>query len=106
MKTKTIEVKTIYHIDIEFTDFDKIFREAATDNWRSQSELQNFNLQDTTIGNIRSCFKSLDGTSEQDYKNLRYVVRKLGFDSIENYGFYDKNKDVYKMIVYNNGADI
>jgi len=110
MKTKQIQVKTIYDIEIEFKDFTKIFTEAKNDPTRIDA-FQDFNLDDTTIGNLRDCFKNLsafcfDPRCEQACKDLRYIVRKLGFDNIENYGGFFKGKETYSITVSNNGADI
>ena len=110
MKTTAIEVKTIYHIRFNSADFSKIFMEAKNDVTRINA-FGNFDLEDTTIGNILNCFKSLGewnwGNIEkerQKTENIEYIVRKLGFDGIENFGFM-KDRE-YIMTVYNNGADI
>lgn len=110
MKTTQIRVKTIYSIEIEFSDFTEIFIKAKKDITRLHA-FEEFNLDDTTIGNLDKCFKSLNARCfsercKQACEDLEYIVRALKFDGIENYGFYDKNKNVYKLVVYNNGADI
>lgn len=107
----TIEVKTTYHIGIQIKDFAKIFAEAKSDPSRLSSEFSEFDLGDTTIGNLDRCFKSLwqpywSAASEQRCRDLQYIVRKLGFDGIENYGCFSQDGRVYKMVVYNRGADI
>ena len=110
MKTTQIKVKTIYDIEIEYSDFSAIFVKAKKDITRLGA-FEEFNLDDTTIGNIRKCFESLNTHCfsehcKQSCEDLQYIVRALGFDGIENYGYYAKNKNAYKMVVYNNGADI
>ena len=110
MKTTQIKVKTIYDIEIEYSDFSAIFVKAKKDITRLGA-FEEFNLDDTTIGNIQKCFKALDAhcfseRCKQACEDLQYVVRALGFDGIENYGYYDKDKNRYKLVVYNNGADI
>lgn len=98
MKITTSQVKTLHTIDIQFKDFSEIFCAAKADEWRHNKELGEFDLTDTTIGNIRKCFEAL-----KEPKSIQYIVRKLGFDGVENYGYYDKRKGVYSMVVYDNG---
>lgn len=101
MKITSTQVKTVYHIDIQFSDFSKIFVAAKSDEWRHDSEFGEFNLQDTTVGNIRDCFKNL-----KEVKSIQYLVRKLGFDGVENYGYYNDRKGVYTMSVYDEGDTV
>ena len=114
MKTESIEVKTHYSIRFNFHDFVKIFSEAEKDPVRLHA-FDNFDLTNTTMGNLRDCYKSLGELSiflsteevKQQCENLRYIVRKLGFDEVDNYGgFYGRDKDEYHISVYNRGADI
>ena len=101
MKITQSEVKTIYTIDIQFKDFAEIFCKAKTDEWRHSSEFGEFNLGDTTMGNLQECFKNL-----REVKSIQYLVRKLGFDGVENYGYYNDRKGVYTMVVYDSGDTI
>lgn len=114
MKTDSIKVKTHYRIRFNFHDFLEIFTKAKEDPTRVTA-FEDFDLDDTTMGNLRSCFKSLGKLSiflsaeesKQQCENLRYIVRKLGFDGIDNYGgFYGRDEDEYHISVYNRGADI
>ena len=115
MRKVKIEVKTIYNIRFDFHDFLKIFVAAKNDRTRIH-EFENFDLEDTTMGNVRKCYESLGELvifqsveqSKQKAENLQYIVRELGFDGIENYGgFFSKDdKNEYHITVYNRGADI
>lgn len=112
MRKVTIEVKTIYHIRFDFHDFCEIFAKAKDDPSRV-SEFGNFDLNDQTMGNIRECFKTFSGCSffdedhgKQRCKNLEYIVRKLGFEGVENYGGMYGDEKEYSITVYNRGADI
>ena len=98
MKTVTVEVKTLYTIDIQFSDFAEIFSKAKTDEWKPKEAFKEFNLEDTTLGNLRKCFETL-----KEVASIRYLVDKLGFDGIDNYGHYNKRKGVYTMRVYDRG---
>lgn len=98
MKTTKSEVKTIYTIDIQFKDFAELFNAAKSDECKPEAAFKEFDLTDTTIGNIGSCFKGLKETS-----SIEYIVNKLGFDGVENYGYYNKRKGVYTMVVYDRG---
>ena len=56
------------------------------------------------LGKVEIDFEKLD-----DVHTLQYIVRKLGFDGIENYGYHkEKNEGfgIHKMVVYNCGDDI
>jgi len=120
MRTTSIEVKTIYEIRFDFGDFAKIFT-AAKDDVTRINAFENFDLEDTTMGNLCKCYESLGKINfflsheeaKQQTENIQYIVRKLGFDGVVRYGgFYDKDKEKtdgvgsYHMSVYNHGADI
>lgn len=108
MRKTSIEVKTIYSIRFDFHDFAKIFAEAKNDPARLKA-FEDFNLDDTTMGNLRDCYKSLGVLfgGRQKTENLKYIVRCLGFDGVENYGgFYSHDEEEYCITVYNRGADI
>lgn len=117
MRTTSIEVKTIYEIRFNINDFQFIFENAKKDPVRLHA-FDNFCLEDDTPENIRECFESLGKLSlflsveesKQQAENLKYIVNKLGFDGVVNYGgFYGQDKDSkkeYHMTVYNHGADI
>lgn len=105
MKITKKEVKTIYEIEISFKDYCMIRVDAKTDVIAElMKAFENVNLEDTTMGTLKIDFEKLEDTH-----TLQYIVRKLGFDGITNYGYYkEKNEDsgVYKMVVYNYGDDI
>lgn len=105
MRKVSIEVKTIYEIRFNFHDFALIFENAKNDPARINA-FENFNLEDDSIGNIRECFESLGNLFDNaSAENLRYIVRKLGFDGVVNFGCFRGEKE-YSMSVYNWGADI
>ena len=112
MRKVKIEVKTIYNIRFDFHDFVKIFAAAKEDPARINA-FSDFDLEDTTMGNLRNCFDSLRGCSffledngRQRAKNLEYIVNKLGFDGISHYGGMYDDETEYSITVYNYGADI
>lgn len=98
MKITKSEVKTIYTIDIQFKDFAEIFNAAKSDDLKPEAAFKEFDLTDTTLGNIGSCFKNL-----KEAASIRYIVDKLGFTGVENYGYYNSRKVVYTLVVYDNG---
>lgn len=98
MKITKSEVKTLYRIDIQFKDFADLFNAAKSDEWRPEAAFKEFDLSDTTLGNINTCFKTL-----KEAESIKYIVDKLGFDGVENYGYYNKRKGVYTLCVYDNG---
>lgn len=112
MKTTKIEVKTFYTIQIECSDFERIFVKAKDSIFREvKGAFKDFDLEDTTIGNILKCFRSLDTTPlspncKQRCIDLDYIVHELGFDGIQHYGGFYKGADVYTITVYNYGSDL
>ena len=98
MKITKKQVKTLYTIDVQFRDFSQVFSAAKTDEWRPNSAFKEFDLNDTTVGNVRDCFQNL-----KEAASIEYLVSKLGFDGIDNYGYYNKRKCCYTMVVYDNG---
>ena len=113
MRKVKIEVKTVYEIRFNFHDFCEIYEKAKEDPVRL-SAFDNFDLDDTTMGNLRKCFESLGRLSwfmssedtKQNCENLKYIVNKLGFSGVENYGGLYGDKKEYSITVYNYGADI
>lgn len=104
MKTLKSSVKTIYTIALTFHDFLTVFVYASQDKTRYSEEFAHWDLTDTTIGNIKKAWKDIcHPWYEYKTKNIQYIVRKLGFDGIENYGYYDENKDLYILSVYDYG---
>lgn len=107
MKTTKIEVKTFYTIQIEYSDFQKIFVKAKDSILcEAKGAFKDFDLADTTIGNIRTCFKSLSTNCKQRCIDLDYIVHELGFDGIQHFGGFYKDGSVYTLTVYNNGSDL
>ena len=105
MKITKKEVKTIYEIEISFKDYTTIRIDAKTDVIAEvMKAFENVNLNDTTMGTLKFDFEKLD-----DVHTLQYIVRKLGFDGIENYGYHkEKNEGfgIHRMVVYNYGDNI
>lgn len=105
MKITKKEVKTIYEIEISFKDYTTIRVDAKTDVIAEvMKAFENVNLNDTTMGTLKFDFEKLD-----DVNTLKYIVRKLGFDGVENFGYHkEKNEGcgVHRMVVYNYGDDI
>ena len=103
MKVTSQEVKTIYSIEIELTDFIKIYLAAKDDVTRFDA-FEQFDLENDDMEYIRNCFNRLDNFNNA--KDMKYIVSKLGFDGIVNYGFMKtlmNNKKVYRLTVYNYG---
>ena len=98
MKITSAEVKTMYALEISYLDFANIFIAAENSISRLDSEFADFDLKNRTIGNIRHCFETLHKAED-----IQYIVRKLGFDGVSNYGYYNDRKDVYRMTAYNHG---
>ena len=105
MKITKKEVKTVYTIELTFKDFAEIYTGAKDDVMCDvMNAFSNSDLDNTTIGNIKNEFVSLS-----DVNTIKYIVYKLGFDSIENYGHFAKKQDgvgAYRMVVSNYGDDI
>ena len=109
MRKVSIEVKTIYDVRFNLDDFTIIFENAKNDPSRIHA-FENFDLDDDSIENIKECYISLGELfSKESAENINYIVRKLGFDGVQNYGgFFGKENKFkeYSVTVYNRGADI
>lgn len=105
MRKTKMEVKTIYNIEFDLTDFTKIFMEAKDDVTRINA-FSKFNLEDDTMGNVKSCFNEICKLLGNNAEDIRYIVRKLGFDGVENYGYYEERTKTYKLVVFNHGDDM
>lgn len=109
MKITGKDVKTIYDIEISFRDYCDL-RSKAKGNATAEmmGAFKDTNLEDDTMGTLKKEFYNLQFASDGT-KTLRYVVRELGFDGVENYGYHkDKGEGcgVHRMVVYNNGDDL
>lgn len=109
MKITGKEVKTIYDIEINFKDYCEL-RSKAKGNTAAEvmGAFEDTNLEDDTMGTLRKEFCNLQFKSDS-VKTLQYIVRELGFDGVENYGYHkDKGEGcgVHRMVVYNNGDDL
>lgn len=103
MKVLKSEVKTIY--TIEYT---KDEMAEAKGNW-----LRNQNLEQTRFPKAFDNEDLAMGTLEKEFKEFKefnrngdfagYMAYHLGFDGWENAGYYNENKKVRTMSVYNNG---
>lgn len=115
MKILKSTVKTIYSITLSFHDFLTIFLYASHDDFRKiegvyekqECEFSNWDLTNTTMGNIMKAWQEFCHPFYQyQARDIRYIVKLLGYDGVENYGYYDKNKKLYFLSVYNFGDSL
>ena len=110
MKITKQEVKTIYTIKVTFEDFTGALEAYSKDATarvcyeNAFKHLKTDNLQNEKLFNIESYFRHFRPDDEVVTK--RYLVNYLGFDGIENYGFYDDKLNVIQMVVFNYGDQI
>lgn len=109
MKITEKEVRTIYHIEISFKDYCEL-RSKAKGNTIAElmGAFKDTNLEDSTMGTLRKEFCNLEFKSDSA-QTLQYIVRELGFEGVENYGYHkDKGEGcgVHRMAVYNHGDDL
>ena len=95
------EVKTIFTIELSFNDYAEARERAASDEFRMGAFDECDIVEDTTVGTIRYEFENLQ--FRRTAKTLDYIIRKLGFDGVTNYGYYNKYKKAHVMEVYNYG---
>ena len=100
MRITTQEVKTIYTIELNFKDYADA-REKSKDDVLALGAFEECKLEDTTVGTIREELETLQ--FRKTAKTLDYIVKKLGFDGVVNYGHYNKMKKSHVMQVYNYG---
>lgn len=88
MKIMKKEVKTIYSIELSFKDYCE-FRTKARGNVVAEAmgAFAHANLDVETMGTLKNEFCNLQFKSD-GAKTLQYIVREIGFDGIENYGYH------------------
>lgn len=103
------EVKTIYSIRFTFNDFTKAFDQYEKDPLKGVGEYANafkgLTVHDS-LKDFENAFKKFTHSINHTH-TINYIVKRFfKFDGVENYGFYDENKDNYRMSVYNYGDEI
>lgn len=78
----------------------------AKDDVTRFNAFSKFNLEDDTMENIKSCFNKICMSWGNNAKDIQYIVGKLGFDGVDNYGYYNERTKSYKLAVYNHGDDM
>lgn len=107
MKITTTEVKTFYSISIEFKDWVN-----AIENYKAKEApkichpraFETFNIEDTTMGNLRNGFRRIDPIGNKD--TFEYLARFLGFDGWQNAGIFNERTQTHNMVVYNRGDTV
>ena len=77
------EVKTVYTIELTFKDYADAREKALKDDFRLGA-FEECDMENETVGVIRNEFETLQ--FRKTTETLRYIVRLLGFDGVENYG--------------------
>lgn len=113
MKKYTItnqSVKTIYSIQITADNLGEIFRDLRKNNpdqLRSNTLLAKYNLAEIEPG-LPACQKLLEeiwspAGSRANTDTIRVVVRSMGFDGIENFGYCASADGIVRLLVYRHG---
>lgn len=109
MKITKKEVKTIYSVELSFKDYCELRTKAKGSTIAEvMGAFADTNLDDETMGTLKNEFCNLQFKSDSA-KTLQYIVRELGFDGIENYGYHKEKVEgcgVHKMVVYNEGDEL
>ena len=107
------EVKTIYHIMIGVNEMTAILEEANGQDPELMKALEafQFDLNNYATGRqgIIQLLKDLwrPNGSASETNTISYIVREIiGFDGIENYGYFDEKTNKVSMVVYSYGDRI
>lgn len=105
-----MEVKTIYNITISDADMGCILdavlklRDRSLLSTLNAFEGYDLNTLDSTQATSRQILKELWNVGSKDTRTVQFIIREiLGFDGVENYGYYDEDDEVAKMVVYKHG---
>ena len=96
MKITKQEVKTTYEISIDFKDWVN-----AIENYKDNENpkiffpkaFDKFNIEDTTMGNLRNGFQNINFKGNGDTFN--YIARFFGFDGWSNAGIYYEKRHAH-----------
>ena len=105
MKKVKQEVKTIYDIEVKFSECWDLLIEFKNEESNEiiypklAKVLEEYDVQ------IRANAKIIIENSFAEWHSnlIQYITKKLKFDGIVNYGYYNKNKQVITCQVYNYG---
>lgn len=110
MKITETKVKTLYNIVLDTADF-AILLEQFHDDKKDNAVIlyscqKAFDWLETTHAHVseqRAIAVMGQMHSKAHGDTYNYLAKSLGFDGWENAGYFDKNKNRYCMVVYNNG---
>lgn len=106
----SMEVKTVYAIALTTEDLENILTEVLQHDrgvMKALDAFQQFDL--TSLTPSRSSTTKLrelwaPGSNRAATNTINYIVHEvLGYDGVENYGYYEKNTGEIRMVVYNKG---
>ena len=101
------EVKTFYSIEINIDDFFTIFN-SFDNSMKKHHYPHAFEFaydEELKVKDIEEIFTKLlwlNGNSD----TYRYIANFCGFDGWQNAGYYNDNRKVYCMQVYNEGSTL
>lgn len=103
-------VKTIYSIQITADNLGEILRELRVshpDQLRSYPLFAKYNLAEIEPGRP-ACQKLLEeiwqvSGSRSCVETIQLIVRSLGFNGVENYGYCSSADGAVRLLVYRNG---
>lgn len=104
------EVKTTYSIKVYWNDIVEVIKSKPLFGFE---EFEGVDIDTITMEQLKKKMEWLGTPSlllptEESRKKTSAVeemVRKLGFDGVVNYGYFDDKKQVLELSVYNWGAD-
>lgn len=106
-----MEVKTIYHISLTAMNMEDILTEVLRrdrDIMKAMEAFQQYDL-DSLEPTRATCEKLLEelwhpGAGREATKTVHYITHEiLGFDGVENYGYYNPITEEVRMVAYNRG---
>ena len=107
------EVKTIYTIEIGVNEMASILEDANEQDPELMKALGAFQFDlnhfDTGRQGIIALMQALwsPAATKTETNTVNYIVREIiGFDGVENYGYFDEKRNRVSMVVYCNGDRI
>lgn len=106
-----MEVKTIYHISLTPMNMEDILAEVLKGDWSLMAAMEAFtgygmNTLEPTRATCEKLMAELwsPAADRAATKTVYYIAHEiLGFDGVENYGYYSPITQEVRMVCYNRG---
>lgn len=97
MKVFEKQVKTVYRIALRVSDIAEMY--VKKQGKYTPFKMPFANLKGTTMGELRDYVKKLPSMPER-VDTLDFIADELGYDGVENYGYYKESTGEYRFSAF------